>query len=57
MIKINVHKCISCGSCCQSCPCQAITMVDNKPKVDEKKCISCGSCCQSCPLKLIKLKV
>ena len=49
------NKCIGCGVCLNSCPKNAITMVENKegflePKIDLKKCIHCDACRNKCPI-------
>lgn len=42
-----VHKCK------ESCPKDAITIVDNKPVIDMDKCIRCGRCAKACPYNAI----
>ena len=42
-----VHKCQ------ESCPKDAITIVDNKPVIDMDKCIKCGRCAKACPYDAI----
>lgn len=46
-------KCCGCTACFNTCPCHAITMIENKegflsPKVDERKCTDCGLCEKVC---------
>ena len=52
---LNKHyKCCGCRACEQSCPKNAIKIVENtegffEPKVDYEKCINCGICLKICP--------
>ena len=52
----DTKKCTGCGACLNSCPKDAITMVENKegflvPKIDLKKCIHCDKCRRVCPAR------
>lgn len=47
--KIN-DECISCGSCADNCPVNAISAGDDKYVIDADTCISCGSCASVCPV-------
>lgn len=42
--------CISCGSCADNCPVNAITAGDTQYVIDADTCISCGSCASVCPV-------
>lgn len=42
--------CISCGSCAEGCPVEAISEGDGKYVIDEDKCIDCGACAGVCPV-------
>lgn len=46
-------KCISCGICANSCPTNAIVMVEWKgkkaPQIDYGKCVFCEICVSMCP--------
>ncbi|TFF90307.1 MAG: 4Fe-4S dicluster domain-containing protein [Promethearchaeota archaeon] len=41
--------------CVDRCPFDAITLKDNKAKVDPDKCYGCGVCSITCPAEAIKL--
>ncbi|MBO7526243.1 MAG: 4Fe-4S binding protein [Clostridia bacterium] len=42
--------CISCGSCADNCPVNAISAGDTQYVIDADACISCGSCASVCPV-------
>ncbi|WP_279155102.1 Coenzyme F420 hydrogenase/dehydrogenase, beta subunit C-terminal domain [Thomasclavelia cocleata] len=57
MKKINLFiekkNCCGCGACYQSCPQNAILMVEDEkggeyPEIDYEKCIGCGLCVKTC---------
>ena len=41
--------CVSCGSCADECPVNAISQGDGKYEIDADACISCGTCAGVCP--------
>jgi len=45
------YRGVFCAACVVKCPLSgaAITMVDNKPVINEQKCTGCGLCVQACP--------
>jgi len=48
-IACNSDKCVGCGSCMQiGCP--AISMKDNRVRIDNTLCVGCGVCEQLCKL-------
>jgi H+/Na+-translocating ferredoxin:NAD+ oxidoreductase subunit B len=49
------YACIGFGDCAQSCPFDAITMVEDFPVVDYEACVGCGTCVRTCPKKIIEL--
>ena len=46
--------CISCGSCADQCPAEAISQGDTQYNIDADTCISCGSCAGACPMGAIE---
>lgn len=52
---ITPHECMSCNSCHERCPVNAISMAENsqgfmQPVIDEDICIHCNLCVKVCPL-------
>lgn len=45
--------CISCGSCADQCPVEAISQGDTQYVINEEICLSCGSCAEQCPMGAI----
>lgn len=46
------YRCISCGACVKNCEkrvTSALTMQNNKVKIDTMRCIGCGECITKCP--------
>jgi electron transport complex protein RnfB len=49
------YSCIGLGECAESCPFDAIAMVNNFPVVNPDKCVACGTCVRTCPKRVIEL--
>lgn len=45
----TINMCVHCGSCVDSCPVQALSMVDGKVVWDKEKCVKCDTCLKVCP--------
>ncbi len=41
-------RCVGCGRCVETCPEQAISIIDNRPLTEMNKCRLCGRCVDSC---------
>ncbi|MDD5679017.1 MAG: 4Fe-4S binding protein [Kiritimatiellae bacterium] len=54
-VQINQEKCTGCGLCVEACPVEAISMEDDKAKVDKDKCADCGQCVEECPNEAISM--
>jgi heterodisulfide reductase subunit A len=59
--KVVESLCIGCGTCVESCPFQAISMVSregtlNLSSIDESLCKGCGNCVVVCPAKAILME-
>lgn len=48
--------CRGCQKCFHHCPAKAITIVNNKARVDQSKCIRCFCCQELCPFDAIRLR-
>jgi uncharacterized protein (DUF362 family) len=49
------HRCITCGTCIEGCPVEAIDFVKEKAFIDDNKCIRCYCCHEMCPEEAIGL--
>ena len=54
IMKVNNEVCIGCGTCIDSCPVAAISMVDGKAEINQDICIHCGTCTGVCPVNAIE---
>ncbi len=54
--KVDKEVCSGCGVCVDSCPSEAIEMVEGKAVVDPEKCVDCGVCVDECPLEAISME-
>ena len=46
---VNREECVSCGTCVEECPEEAITLDDEEiAVVDAEKCTECKSCIEVC---------
>jgi Fe-S-cluster-containing hydrogenase component 2 len=55
-IIVNEEKCTGCGSCVEVCPSNAITIENDKAKIDLEECVECESCIDECPEGAISLE-
>jgi len=46
---VDEKKCTGCNICIKKCPVEAISLKDEKAKIDMKECIHCGTCHGVCP--------
>jgi heterodisulfide reductase subunit A len=59
--RVDETLCVGCGTCVESCPFQAISMVDRDgalsvSSIDESLCKGCGNCAVVCPAKAITVE-
>lgn len=52
--KINLKRCIKCGSCAKNCSMSAIAKEDNY-RIISDKCIGCAQCVSVCPVKAVDI--
>jgi len=43
------ENCIGCEACIKNCNAKAISLIDNRAKIDEEKCEGCAMCIAVCP--------
>jgi len=53
---IDKEKCDGCATCVESCPSEAISMVEEKAEVDKEKCIDCNACVDACTHQAITME-
>ena len=44
MAFVITEECLSCGSCAEQCPAEAIFEGASHFEINHEKCLSCGSC-------------
>ena len=51
---INEDLCVGCGICVDDCPVDAISMEDEKAKINMEDCIRCSTCHSVCPQEAVR---
>lgn len=51
---VDEEKCTGCGLCEDTCPVDAIEVIDEKACVSDD-CVECGACVDECPNEAITL--
>lgn len=54
--KVTRKKCIGCGDCISHCSQKALSLQEQKAKLDAQKCIGCGECILICPQSAIQIR-
>jgi heterodisulfide reductase subunit A-like polyferredoxin len=52
---VDENLCKGCGLCANRCPFNAVSIENEKAKVNDKSCWGCGVCAVTCPTGAIKL--
>jgi electron transfer flavoprotein alpha subunit len=55
-VEVIKKNCIGCGACVQTCPFDALDLVDGIAVVDPEKCTDCGVCVGVCPTMALTLE-
>lgn len=50
---VITDSCVSCGSCTDACPVEAISEGADRYEIDQDLCVQCGTCVDSCPAEAI----
>lgn len=53
MAYVITDECVSCGTCEDECPSEAISQGDDKYVIDADACVDCGTCADACPNEAI----
>jgi ferredoxin len=54
---VNREECVSCGTCVEECPEEAITLDDEEiAVVNKEKCTECKTCVDACPSEAISME-
>jgi ferredoxin len=51
--KVDSKVCTGCGICVDSCPMEAITLINDIATIDINKCSNCRACVNDCPNEAI----
>jgi uncharacterized Fe-S center protein len=54
--KVKRKRCEGCGECVAYCAQHAISLIDEKARIDPKKCVGCGECIIVCPNQAIQIQ-
>lgn len=47
--KVKRSSCVGCGECIEHCAQNAISLNEEKARIDQQKCVGCGECILICP--------
>ena len=53
---VITDNCVSCGTCAETCPSDAIVEGADKYEINQDLCVSCGTCVENCPNDAIEEK-
>ena len=49
MLRVRKDLCLGCGTCVESCPQGAISLLWGQAEINQNRCNSCGLCRDVCP--------
>ena len=49
------ESCTGCGACVEVCPSRALSLEDNRVRMQEEFCEECGFCAAECPVNAIRI--
>ena len=49
MLRVRKDLCLGCGTCVESCPQGAISLLWGQAEINQNRCNSCGLCLDVCP--------
>ena len=57
MAHVISDECVSCGTCVEECPEEAISLDDEEiAVVNKEKCTECKTCVEACPSEAISME-
>lgn len=48
------NRCVGCGTCVNTCPIEAVSIINNKAVYDRDICNLCGKCVEKCPASAVE---
>jgi len=54
--KVKRKKCVGCGECVDHCAQGAISLEDDKARIDDERCVGCAECVPICPNEAIQIR-
>ena len=55
-VQADLEKCNGCSTCVEACPSEALSLVEEKVKIEPDTCTDCGLCVDECPVEALSLE-